>query len=144
MKITNGKLLAPMRLPGRCELCGRACGQREVHHVFCKGMGGGSCLDVPINLVSLGAFGNCCCHSQFHGGHIARAEFLAVIASREGMDIDLIDETLKRLHNAVKDKLCECPEAKRVQVGRAAWACFGCGKDRPAPELRKHLHEMLG
>lgn len=131
MKIVNDKLLALYRGPGRCDLCKMSCREREVHHLMSKGAGGGSRMDIPINLCSVGvAFSPCVCHREFHAGSLPRREFIVAVANREFIDPDYVEETLLRLHNAVTDKLCECPETLAVRVGRELWCCSGCGKGR--------------
>lgn len=75
------------RLKGRCERCSKR-GPVEPHHVFTKGMGGATRLDVKINLLALCRV----CHDGFHLGRISRDELLDIIAAREGVTrVDLIE-----------------------------------------------------
>jgi hypothetical protein len=92
MIILDPQLLFEFRLKGRCEWCSKA---RPVnaHHIFCRGLGGGSRLDVAINLIALCPF----CHSDFHNGHIARYDLLAIVAKREGKLQDEIVTEIYRL-----------------------------------------------
>ena len=71
------------------------CGVREhlqCHHIYCKGMGGGSRLDIRENLIFLCAF----CHNQFHAGHIARKWLLATVATRENSTPEAITDLIER------------------------------------------------
>ncbi len=77
--ITNEAVLDLFRTSGPCEYCGRWCERRDPHHARAKGLGGGSRLDLPINLISL-------CrkhHDEAHAGNIPRHVILALIAVRE-------------------------------------------------------------
>ena len=60
-----------------CELCGRR--PASPHHLWAKGAGGGSRLDLPINLIAL------CppCHQNVHAGNIPRSLLLLAVARRE-------------------------------------------------------------
>lgn len=127
MKIKNEPLLASFRCPGLCEVCGRPCSVREPHHIFARGMGGGGQLDIPINLCAVGQAFQCSCHRRHHDGNLPRSVFIEAVAVREGMPVCTIDDTLKRLSSRITDTQCECKE--RVQVGRDAFVCFGCGRD---------------
>ena len=54
MKIVDEALLALFRSATRCEWCGRDTPEgADPAHVFARGVGGGSRLDIRINLVSL-------------------------------------------------------------------------------------------
>jgi hypothetical protein len=91
--------LAACRNRPACECCKRRppC---EAHHVWFRGMGGGSRLDVPINLIAL------CrqCHNQVHAGVIRRDDLLAIVALREGMLQDDIEAEINRLKRSPKEK----------------------------------------
>lgn len=95
MRIVNEKLLKEFRV-GPCCWCGRT-GRTHPHHVFGRGMGGATRLDVRVNLVSL-CFG---CHRQTHmGRRPIRVDLLAVVAAREGLMQDEITRTILELRNA--------------------------------------------
>lgn len=108
MKIINDDLLREFRTPGRCECCNRHCKYREGHHLFARGAGGGSRLDVRINLLALGRteMFQCFCHSDSHAGlKPTRADMLEVVAERECTtpeDIELVIYLLKRLPKAAR------------------------------------------
>jgi hypothetical protein len=78
VKIVDERILERFRLKWKCEWCGKR-GPVDPHHLFGKNMGGGTRLDVPINLISLCRT----CHQDFHDGRIMRCDLLAVIAARE-------------------------------------------------------------
>lgn len=102
MKIIDNKLLSEFRTPGRCEHCKAWCEIREPHHLWGRGMGGGSRLDIRINLISLGQVFQCPCHRDFHDGHILKATLLALVAAREGCLQSDIEREIWRLRRAPK------------------------------------------
>lgn len=93
MKIIDEPLLDLFRAPGPCERCLRPQPRREPHHVRAKGMGGGSRLDVRINLVALCT----ACHRFIQGNRQREAGILAIIAEREGTTPEAIHEEIDRL-----------------------------------------------
>lgn len=99
MIIEDEALLDEFRTAGQCELCGKDAPRREPHHAFARGLGGGSRLDVRVNLVAVSAQGTfvCHCHRLFHDGFIPRRCVLAIIALREGMTIDAVEREVYRL-----------------------------------------------
>lgn len=62
-----------------CERCDARGTKREVHHIWARGMGGGSRLDIPINLIVL------CkdCHDLAHKGEITKRELWGIATERE-------------------------------------------------------------
>lgn len=66
-----------------CESCGRSA-PSEPHHIKPKGHGGGSRLDVALNLVSLcgGPYG---CHAKLQEGRKNQVKCWALVARREGL-----------------------------------------------------------
>jgi hypothetical protein len=125
MKIVNETILDEFRTPGRCEFCRQFCPVREPHHVLARGIGGGGRMDVPVNLLALGAtrpFPACLCHGRIHNGRIDRAELLEVIAHRESLDQAEVLDILYRLRRAPKTcAVCA--------------ACQATGLNRQAPAL---------
>jgi hypothetical protein len=91
MRVVDENLLQMFRGKPRCEWCGRTNGgQLQPHHLWCRGMGGGGRLDVPVNLIALCAVP---CHHDAQEGRILKADLLAVVAAREGvLQQDIIDE----------------------------------------------------
>lgn len=112
MRFQKEATLDLFRTPGNCEWCGKLCRRREPHHLWAKGMGGGSRLDLRINLVALGSsrdFG-CDCHTQTHAGRITRADLLAVVARRERClqdEIEAVVWLLQRTPNGTKPEPLE-------------------------------------
>lgn len=96
MRIVNQQLLKEFRYVARCEFCKRPSQGCDPHHLRCKGMGGGSRLDVRCNLIALDRL----CHSEFHAGNIAYYDLLAIVAAREGVnqrDIEAVVNLILRL-----------------------------------------------
>lgn len=94
MRIKDEKLLNEFRGPGLCELCDRWCNDREPHHVYRRGCGGGTRLDVRINLVAVGKFPACRCHLLVHEGKITQEHVLRIVAEREGMTPDEVQQEI--------------------------------------------------
>lgn len=90
MKVIDESLLDEFRNTGRCEWCKKAVRRCEPHHVMCKGIGGGSRVDLRINLIAL------CheCHRRFHDGNLPRDLLIEVIADREGWLFEELKEKL--------------------------------------------------
>lgn len=84
MKIVNPSLLIQYRIPGRCELCGKLCRKREVHHaVYARGLGAGRQLDISLNIISCGSTKDMHeCHSKINTVE-GRERCIAIIAERE-------------------------------------------------------------
>ena len=72
-----------------CEYCG-GIWHPVPHHVYSVGSGA---PDVPLNLINLCVI----CHTKAHNGQIGRARQLEIIAVREGMEPDDIEEKLYRM-----------------------------------------------
>lgn len=105
MRVVDDSVLALFRV-GPCEWCGRS-GPTDPHHALYKrGMGGGSRLDHRFNLVALcrgyhrGQWVSC--HDEAEAGRITRADCLAVIAAREGVLQEEIEEELRRIRRLPK------------------------------------------
>jgi HNH endonuclease len=95
MIVVNEDLLHYFRGRRRCELCGRAIPEghtAHVHHAQQRGIGGGSRLDVALNLLAA------CwdCHGDLHS-KAGKDASLAVIAYREGLLPEQVQEALWRL-----------------------------------------------
>ena len=98
MIIEDPELLSLFRLPGPCEYCGRLCPWgRDPAHIFARGLGGGSQVDIRENIVSLCRV----CHTDSHAGNRPlRCDLLALAAAREGVlqaDIERVVFDLLRL-----------------------------------------------
>lgn len=82
MKIENPDLLSEYHDPGSCQMCGKACKEREPHHgVITRGAGGS---DISINLIRIGHTQSwqCPCHSKVDSKE-GRDECIRIIAKRE-------------------------------------------------------------
>ena len=99
MTIVDENLLDEFRTPGPCEWCGKACERREPHHIFARGLGGGSRLDIRCNLIALGSgiHWECACHQAAHAGRISRLQLLLVVGQRECYLASDIEEEVWRL-----------------------------------------------
>lgn len=96
-KVIDEALLATYRLKTHCELCGtRLRYPAHPHHVRAKGMGGGGRLDIAINLIALGGpwEKDCNCHGRLHDGNIPREAVLEVVARREGLSVEELNQKL--------------------------------------------------
>ncbi len=88
MIVVNKDLLAAFSHAGNCEWC-KVRAKVDVHHIWPRGLGGGSRLDIRINLIAL------CrqCHDDVHAGHILRIDLLAIVAGRE----DVMQHHIERI-----------------------------------------------
>lgn len=62
-----------------CEFCDKTGEKLDCHHIYARGMGGGSRLDIPINLIILCRT----CHDKAQNGRISRRELWGIAAERE-------------------------------------------------------------
>lgn len=101
----NQSLLGTFRTAGPCEVCGKWCRVREPHHLACRGTGGGSTLDIRINLIAVGAtrFWCCPCHNLIGSGHITKEAVLEIVARREGLEPQTIVDRIHLLQRMDKD-----------------------------------------
>lgn len=92
VKIIDKELLAEFHRRGLCERC-RQRRKTEPHHVFGRGVGGGTRLDIRLNLLAL------ChdCHRLYHDGKVPRAELVAIVAAREKLTTDEVIDHVNRL-----------------------------------------------
>ena len=97
MQVIDEPLLEEFRW-GPCDWCGET-GRCDPHHLWGRGMGGGSRLDIEINLVSLCRF----CHRSHHDGNEpTRADLLAIVAAREDTTQDAIIAQIAHLRREPK------------------------------------------
>lgn len=96
MKIVSPETLARFREPGLCELCGEFVCFPDPHHVFARGRGDAFRNDLSLNLLLL------CrpCHAAAESGNPSRKQCLAIIAEREGLDVEQLELILKIMRNA--------------------------------------------
>jgi len=91
-----------------CEWCGRQLpGGADPHHWrYKRGMGGGSRLDHPYNLVSMcrgftnGGWKSC--HEEAERHEITQAQLLNLVATRENVSPERIECELRRIRNLPK------------------------------------------
>jgi hypothetical protein len=94
VKIIDEPLLHEFRCKPWCEHCKyTSMGMLEPHHLRGKGMGGWSRFDVKYNLIALCRF----CHQSYHDGRIDKAKLMAIVARRERVTVEELEEMLRRL-----------------------------------------------
>lgn len=94
----NEALLAEFRSKRCCEFCQRyLVYAAHPHHLWAKGMGCGSRMDVRFNLIALGGPWDCNCHGKVHQGKVTRPQLLDVVGRREGMTPEEIIVAVGRL-----------------------------------------------
>lgn len=87
MIVIDELLLATFRACGTCELCGRRVYPLDPHHAFVsRGCGGGTRLDLDVNLAALCRI----CHGNAHEKTDVADEVRAVVARRHGLTVDQI------------------------------------------------------
>jgi hypothetical protein len=99
VNVHDDAVLQAFRDAPACEWCKQPSrGYLEPNHYWVrKGMGGGSQLDHPWNLIAMCLI----CHQRFHAGHITRWCCLAIVAAREGVLQGEIEAELTRLRRCV-------------------------------------------
>ncbi len=97
MIVIDPDLLLAFRLKGRCEHCARS-GPTDPHHLFGRGFGGGTRLDVRINLMALCSD----CHRQYHDGHILRCTLIALVERRERLQPGTLEGLIYELRRRPK------------------------------------------
>ena len=100
MRLIDENLLTEFRERSRCENCGRWLREpAHPHHVYGRGFGGGTRMDIRINLCAVCGphFGGVGCHALVHAGKIPRSRLLAIVARREGWDVEALEAELFRL-----------------------------------------------
>ena len=77
-----------------CERCGEQV-QGKPHHIRTRASGG---PDHPYNLIQLCGF---CHYGDLPDGKISREELFNIVADREGVDVKVVIETVRRLTRGV-------------------------------------------
>ena len=100
MRIENDALLQYFRSRPFCEWCKKSGYGFDPAHVLARGLGGGSQLDVALNLCSLCRT----CHTNHHAGFSpTKEELFELIARREGLENgDVVLQALWRLQRQTK------------------------------------------
>lgn len=94
VRVENDDLLAYFRRRPECELCGAENRQGlDPNHVKPKGIGGGSQLDVALNLIAMCRS----CHNAYHDGRVSKRELQTIIAEREGLLPEEVEAAVWRL-----------------------------------------------
>lgn len=93
MRILNDDLLLEGRSPGKCELCRKHCRERAYHHVVARGLGSGRRLDLSINLLCLGMYPYCICHTLIDCKE-GYQRCLAALSKREKASTDAIERAI--------------------------------------------------
>lgn len=126
MTILDPDLLQTMRGAGRCSWCLAWCQRLEPAHIFTRGCGGGSRIDLAVNVVPLGSAFDCGCHVENHAGHEPTTEnLLTVAAQRTHHGIEDIVLVMQRLIHLPGDaSVAECQRVWREVRG---WSMTAAG-----------------
>lgn len=127
MKIVNQKVQQRIKSAMRCEFPG--CNRRPTDpcHISARGTSSHKQIDVPCNLLAGCRFCHDRQHQQFKP---SRKEMQEIAAKREGMTQEQVEETIWKLQQRQRNHSCECPQDLAIQVGRDAFVCLGCGKEK--------------
>ena len=123
MKLIDPEVLRMFREKTTCEFCGRPCPDGcDPHHFWRKrGMGGGSRIDHPLNLISLcrGYYRGkwVSCHDDAEAGRITKYDLLALVARREGV---LQDEIITALEGIRRLSKWASPEEVEALIPKRA------------------------
>jgi hypothetical protein len=112
MKIINPDCLARFRAFRYCEWCGKR-GSVDVHHLYRRGHGAGSRLDIPINLLALDRL----CHLTLGNMRWDAARPLEIVAAREHTTSAAIEATILYLLRQPKDWLGDWREVLKEMEG---------------------------
>ena len=84
MRVLDPDVLAEFRARGRCEWCGEVCPVAP-HHLYAVGAGGGSRLDLRLNLAALCV----ACHDGLHARNRdpSREELWELVARRHALTV---------------------------------------------------------
>jgi hypothetical protein len=109
VKVIDPKLLKSVRLrPCEVEGCEHPT-PAESHHVYTRGAGQ---IDLPCNLIAL-------CHAHHYSHHYngtpSTADLLAIVARREGVSVEDIQQTVWRYRRTGKDGKALRPEPGVVE-----------------------------
>src|SRR5947209_1902092 len=99
MIVVNEPLLQYFRTRPMCEHCGLRKGV-EPHHVFGRGAGGGTRLDIVVNLIAL------CpgCHRAAQAYRIPQFEVISIVARREGLLVAEVKAAVYRMRQREKGR----------------------------------------
>ncbi len=86
-RVVDPQAINDARLP-YCEYCLEG-GEIEVHHILTRGSRHD---DIKENLISLCKWK---CHAKAHTAQISKAELWAIVAEREGMTVDEVEDMVR-------------------------------------------------
>lgn len=116
MKIIDKAALSTPRSPF-CEYCLRSCrNPTERHHIVARGLGGGSRMDIPENLIDLGECWDCGCHQKAQAGKISKAVLWERVAAREGTTVRKILNLIARLQGKFVRSARQQPWHRRRKI----------------------------
>jgi len=127
MIVKSKETLDRFRQPGRCENCDIWCALPRVSaHVFGRGHGGGTRLDIALNLVSLGDAFRCRCHQDHHSGKLKTGRLCEIVGQRYGMTGPEVEARLRLMLRAPKE-VTACPRCEGTgQYARYIGGCEPC------------------
>lgn len=140
MKIINKPLLDAFRASHRsCEWCGKP-GPIEVHHLQSRGFGGGTRLDISINLFAFGHAYTCNHHGAYHAatlGTFGNREYVdevirSKVAYREKVTVEYIESEIARINRLDKDS----PRCGKCS-GKGKYAGYPLLGDGSCPECER-------
>jgi hypothetical protein len=97
--IIDKHLLRVFSMAPRCEYCHQPAKCDPHHAVKCRGHGGGSRLDIKINLAALCRI----CHTMVGDGHIKKEVIVEIVARREKRTVEEITDAVNLLLRADKN-----------------------------------------
>lgn len=100
MRVPDEDLLDAFRAARRCDLCGLPIYDRaEPHHVYPKGAGSGSRVDIRENIMAVHRN----CHASIEAGNVHREVCWLIVALREGKTPEEVKTLVYRIVAAPKD-----------------------------------------
>lgn len=111
MRIVSPETLSLFRGLRRCEVCREPVQSTDPHHVIPKGMGAGSQMDIPENLLAVCRFP---CHNRCQRYEVMQLEQFEIVAKREGWESG---ERLREFVWAVQ----RAPKGTDVEALRMEW-----------------------
>jgi hypothetical protein len=141
MRVVNESLLSEFRTAPRCEICGRRVYPLQPDHYRCRGMGGGSRLDIRINIAAL------CppCHTEYQEApRWKRRKVLEVIAKREKTtpeDIEAVVNFILRLPKGAAKPTFSYTHFSSYLLFKKTWKEITDGQAEPASRCTAGRHK---
>jgi hypothetical protein len=124
VRVKSEEVLERFRGPGRCELCGRPCRVREVHHIRSRGAHGADHRWNCLSVCPTGS-GGCDAHHRIHfggltqrGRRMTRIDLFEIVSRREGVPVADIIAELNRLRDLPADAGERRPRSKLKRHSR--------------------------